>query len=260
MKTLLNKIFIAFRLLFFDPREPIYKWIGIPYYVRNIFKYNNTNIHSRFKITLKNIMPMLGDRFFEAGSARGHYFWQDIWAAKYLYENRPRDYHVDIGSRLDGFIGHILAFTKVQYIDIRDLSISIDNLEFIKGSIINLPYDDSTISSLSSLHVIEHIGLGRYGDPIMKNGHELAAKELVRVLSDNGRLLIGVPIGKERLCFDAHRIFDPETIIELFRPLRLREFSLIDDEGNKVIKNASYDIARKCDYGCGLFVFEKSIK
>ena len=62
------------------------------------------------------------------------------------------------------------------------------------------------------------------------------------------------------MCFDAHRIFDPETIIELFRPLRLREFSLIDDEGNKVIKNASYDIARKCDYGCGLFVFEKSIK
>ena len=31
-------------------------------------------------------------------------------------------------------------------------------------------------------------------------------------------------------------------------------------KSNNIIKNASYESARKCDYGCGLFVFEKSAK
>jgi SAM-dependent methyltransferase len=120
-----------------------------------------------------------------------------------------------------------------------------------------MPFDDDSVPSLSSLHVIEHIGLGRYGDTVDPNGYLKAAAELCRVLAPGGRLLLGTPVGRERVCFDAHRVFDPETIVQAFEELVLAEFLLIDDAGRGVIAGASFEQARRCEYGCGLFVFEK---
>lgn len=120
-----------------------------------------------------------------------------------------------------------------------------------------MPFEDNSVISLSSLHVIEHIGLGRYGDSVNPEGWLLATKELSRVLAPGGRLLVSTPVGRERLCFDAHRIFDPETILKAFDQLTLKEFSLIDDQGQGIITNATINQARKCNYGCGLFVFER---
>jgi len=110
---------------------------------------------------------------------------------------------------------------------------------------------------LSCLHVIEHIGLGRYGDPIDPDGHLKAAAELSRVLRSGGQLLLGTPVGRERLCFDAHRIFDPATIVAMLKPLVLLTFALIDDGGTTIQREASFEQARRCTYGCGLFLFEK---
>jgi SAM-dependent methyltransferase len=120
-----------------------------------------------------------------------------------------------------------------------------------------MPFKDGSIASLSSLHVIEHVGLGRYGDPVDPAGYLKAAAELSRVLAPGGRLLLSTPIGHERTCFDAHRVFDPQTVIQAFGNLALIEFSLIDDEGRRIIADATFDHARRCEYGCGLFVFQK---
>jgi SAM-dependent methyltransferase len=168
--------------------------------------------------------------------------------------------HIDVGSRLDGFVAHLLPYCKVTYIDIRPLPIIVDGLEFKQGSILNLPFEDNSCETLSCLHVIEHIGLGRYGDDVDPCGHIKAAKELTRVLKPAGTLLIGAPVGRERLCFDGHRIFDPETLLSMFHGLELVEFSLIDDKGLLLIENATIEQARKCEYGCGLFQFEKTPK
>ncbi|MEA5112424.1 MAG: DUF268 domain-containing protein [Geobacteraceae bacterium] len=176
--------------------------------------------------------------------------------ASYVH-NMGIKYIVDIGSRLDGFIAHILPFCEVNFVDIRPLHVVTGNLKFIHGSITDLPFESDSVASVSSLHVIEHIGLGRYGDSVDTEGHVKAALEMQRVLQPGGVLLLGTVVGKERLCFDAHRIFDPDTIAAMFCGLNLEKFCLIDDEGKLVIEDATFASARSCNYGCGIFIFRK---
>lgn len=243
----------------FDPLDILHKWKAIPSYVKNIIVYNKMNSQNdRFKITLKHLYFNTKDKYKKSGTAIGHYFHQDIWAAKNIYDSNV-DYHVDVASRIDGFVGHLLVFCNVKYVDIRPLDGKIEGLTYIKGSITDLPFESNSIKSLSSLHVIEHIGLGRYGDPIDPKGYEKSVTELSRVLSNGGRLYLGTPVGREVLAFDAHRVFNAGSIIDIFNlhGLQLKEFSLIDDMGISIIKNANPIDANNCKYGCGLFVFEK---
>ncbi len=204
--------------------------------------------------------PCLQDRYNEAGVVKGVYFLQDLWAAKYIYDNKI-DKILDLGSRIDGFVAHVLPYCKVEYVDIRELNANINNfinnLTFIKADILKLPFDDSTIENITCLHVIEHIGLGRYGDNIDSEGYKKAAKEIVRVLAIGGKLILSTPIGVEQLYFNAHRVFSPYTIMEIFKGLRLIEFHLIDDSAEKIVFNATFDDAVKLKYGCGCFVFKK---
>lgn len=241
----------------FDPLEQIAKLRALPFFIGNWRAYRKANSNPRFKVTVADIWYRAHDRFSTAGTAEGHYFFQDLWAARLLHGDGVRK-HVDVGSRMDGFIAHILPFCHVVYVDVRPISLNWPNFEFRQGLITDMPFKSGSVDSLSCLHVLEHIGLGRYSDPINPTGYLAGAAELSRVLAPGGRLLIGVPVGKERLCFDAHRVFDPATVAQSFSSLKLNSFSLIDDYGREIIENATFDLARKCEYGCGLFVFEKT--
>jgi ubiquinone/menaquinone biosynthesis C-methylase UbiE len=165
--------------------------------------------------------------------------------------------HFDVGSRIDGFVAHLLTFSDVNYVDIRPLNSNVDNLTFIQGTILKLPFEANSINSLSCLHVIEHIGLGRYGDDIDSLGYEKAASELIRVLSPGGKLYFSTPVGKECLHFDAHRVFSYETIMSIFSSLNLMEFSFVDDKSERVLKNVDLNVMYNSEYGCGLFIFQK---
>lgn len=255
-KGIFRRPYFLFRMFFFDPWEVFSKFRALPIFIRNWFRYRQLNRDKSFKVRIGDIYYTSYNRYSKAGTS-GHYFYQDIWAAKHLYDNCVKN-HVDVGSRVDGFIGHILPFCQVSYVDIRPLDATVEGLEFCTGSILEMPFLDNSVPSITCLHVIEHIGLGRYGDPVEPNGHLKAATELVRVLMPGGELLLGTPVGRERLCFDAHRIFDPETILNAFGSLELKEFSLIDDSGEGIIRNASFEQGRRCKYGCGLFVFKKT--
>lgn len=257
IKSTFKRPYTLFSSFFFDPLRLIKKIKGLPFFIINLGRYERLRRAGYFKFRLLDARYASYDRFGKAANVDGHYFLQDLWAAEFLHKNNIKE-HVDIGSRLDGFIAHILLFCKVAYIDILPLDIRIDGLSFRQGSILNLPFEDNSVNSLSSLHVIEHIGLGRYGDPVDPDGYMKAAGELARVLKPGGHLLMSTPVGgRERLCFDTQRIFDPQTILDAFKPLRLVEFLLIDDKGKGIIKDASMDCARRCNYGCGLFVFTK---
>lgn len=256
IKKLLRSTYRLVNSILFNPLAVVHKWKGIPYFIRNFRRYQNLNQNEAFHIRLHEIFYTTHERFGSAGAARGHYFWQDLWAARYLFAANTQE-HVDVGSRIDGFIAHILPFCRVTYVDIRPLDCDIEGLKFKQGSILNLPFPDHSLSSVSSLHVFEHIGLGRYGDPIDPDGYRRAAQEIARVLAPEGTLLIGTPVGRERLCFDAHRVFDPQTVLDAFSELILDEFALIDDKGSDIIVDATFQQARSCEYGCGLFVFRR---
>jgi SAM-dependent methyltransferase len=204
----------------------------------------------------RHIYPILTDRESAAGTARGHYFHQDLWAAKKIYEARPTE-HIDIGSRVDGFIAHLLVFRHVKIIDIRKLPDTVPGLTFIQADATNLdPFADNSVESMSSLHAIEHFGLGRYGDPIDPNACFKAMRAMARVLRPGGQLYVSVPIGKERLEFNAHRVFSTHTILNAFTNLSLMSFAAVDDGGD-FHNPADVNAFESSLFSCGMFEFVK---
>ena len=205
------------------------------------------------KTRIRDIYPQIHDKTTST-PFDSHYFYQDIWAFRKVLESKV-SYHVDVGSRII-YIGILSSITHVTFIDIRPLKAKVKGLECKLGSIINLPYQDNSVISLSCLHVAEHIGLGRYGDPIDPNGTIKAANELKRVLAMGGNLYFSLPVGKPRLCFNAHRIHSPEKILEYFSDLKLMEFSGVNDKGN-FVENVDASELSDQQYACGMFWFRK---
>ncbi len=176
--------------------------------------------------------------------------------ARKILEANP-DRHVDIGSRIDGFISHLLVFRDVEVVDVRELDSHLPELKFTQDDATLLEsFPSDSLTSLSSLHAIEHFGLGRYGDAIDPIGHLKFMKSLIRVLAPGGKLYLGVPIGKERVEFNAHRIIAPETILREFGELTLRDFAAIGDDG-LLYEDVQPSDFKEADFSCGLFVFEK---
>jgi SAM-dependent methyltransferase len=165
-------------------------------------------------------------------------------------------FHVDIGSSVM-MINVLSASAKTIFVDYRPLRVQLSNFLPLGGDIVRLPFRSGAITSLSCLHVIEHVGLGRYGDPINPAGSQLAAGELQRVLQPGGRLFLSVPVGSERVCFNAHRVFAPSTVQSFLPELRLESFSLVDDTG-RFTEQVPLQAAVGLDYGCGLFEFVKA--
>lgn len=205
------------------------------------------------KVSRSDLYPCLDDRT-STTSFDTHYFYQDIWAFRKIFESGTKT-HVDVGSKVD-YVGFLTTITKTTFIDIRPLITDLPNFDSKAGSILEMPYEDGTVSSLSCLHVAEHIGLGRYGDPLDPLGTVKACRELQRVLASGGNLYFALPIGKPRVCFNAHRVHSPDQILEYFSGLKLVEFSFVNDEG-RFLQNVDPAEGRNAKYGCGLFQFTK---
>lgn len=243
--------------LLFDPLRFVYRWMEFPSFLRNLFRYRARQNESdpAFPLRLRYLYPVLGDRHASAGDASGHYFHQDIWAARQIHARNPAQ-HVDVGSSMAGFVAHLLCFREVEYVDIRPVDTNVSGLLVRLGNITALPYASGSLESLSALHVVEHVGLGRYGDALDPNGWRKAIAELKRVLKPGGVLYVSVPIGKERVEFDAHHVFDPMTIVQAFRPLELSHFAAIDDAGRFVPQADPATLEGW--YSCGLFEFTRN--
>lgn len=200
-------------------------------------------------LTAPDLMPMLHDKGV-GNPYDQHYFFQDVWAARRVADRRPAR-HVDVASRVD-LVGFLTALTDVVFVDIRPLTAEIENLECVVGTAHALPFDDRSLESVSCLHVAEHIGLGRYGDPIDPLGTVKAAAELQRVLADDGELLFSVPVGRPRVCFNAHRIFAPAAVPEMFPELEVVEFAGVDDLG-QFRRHRGLDELEGSRYACGMY-------
>lgn len=184
-----------------------------------------------------------------------HYFYQGAWLAREL-ESAGTTLHVDVGSSVM-MVSVLSARVPTVFVDYRPLVASLPGLLSVAGDIGRLPFGDASLASVSALHVLEHIGLGRYGDPLDPEGSARAARELARVVAPGGRLYISVPTGRERICFNAHRVFDPDTVLRMFEPLRPAAFALVDDAG-RFVPQARHGDAAGLEYGCGMYVFTRT--
>ena len=150
------------------------------------------------------------------------YFYQDAWAFEKIVKQKPAS-HVDVGSE-HNFVALLSKVVPVTMVDIRPLPTPLDSLTFREGSILALPYENGSVPSVSSMCVIEHIGLGRYGDPLDPNGTEKSLAELKRIIQPGGDLYLSVPIDDEnRIYFNAHRAFREDTLLSWFAPFEVVE-------------------------------------
>lgn len=186
-----------------------------------------------------------------------HYVYHTAWAARILARTRP-DRHVDISSFLY-FAVLVSAFVPMEFGDIRPAKIDLPGLTSRRLDLMSLPYEGESLESLSCMHVVEHVGLGRYGDEIDPTADLKAIKELKRVVKPGGNLLLVVPVGRPRTQFNAHRVYEFDFIVDALSPLRLRSFALIPDqhEGFDFQEDAPASLANRQDFGTGCFHFVK---
>lgn len=212
----------------------------------------------RFVFTWTSLSPCLTDATAATPFNR-HYTFHTAWAARILAANKPSLHH-DISSAIY-FSTLVSAFIPVKFYDLRPARLNLSNLSSEKGDLTALPFTDQSVTSLSCMHVVEHIGLGRYGDPLDPEGDLKAIAELQRVVARGGHMLFVVPVGSvPRLMFNAHRIYSPDMILSLFKErFDLRQFVLIPEnpkEGD-LVESPSPDLLQKQYYACGCFWFQK---
>jgi hypothetical protein len=209
--------------------------------------------NDRFLLSKQNLYPCLDDKTAET-NFDAHYIYHPAWAARIIRDIKPEK-HIDISSTLH-FCTILSAFVPTEFYDFRTAPLMLDNLKSMPADLTRLSFGTNSIASLSCMHTLEHIGLGRYGDELDPDGDIKSISELMRVCSIHGNLLIVVPVGRKKLMFNAHRIYDAKEFAAYFENFTMLDFALITDQGD-FINQASFELAAGQNYGCGCYWFKK---
>jgi hypothetical protein len=243
---------------------PLFVYLkNLPVFWKDYRKIKNQAEQSGADFPMGKLYPCLDDAKNESGVASGHYFHHDLLVAGLIFKNKPVK-HVDIGSRIDGFVAHVASFREIEVFDIRELSETVQNISFRRFNLIDKNFAlEDYCDSLSCLHALEHFGLGRYGDEINYQGHLIGWENMRKMLKRGGKLYFSVPIGPQRIEFNAHRVFSLNYLLGLFgSDYKIDSFSYVDDNGNlcrdAVLEKESVDKNFSCNYGCGIFELSKN--
>jgi len=223
-----------------------------PRYLVNWARYSSLAGAERPRIA--DALPKLHDRT-RSLAVDPHYFYANGWAMRGIVQRSPK-HHVDVGSQ-SMFANLLGAVVPVTFLEYRPLELKVEGVTNRQGDLLDLPFPDGSLESVSCLHVAEHLGLGRYGDDLNPEGTRRACSQLARVLAKGGLLYFAVPVGVERVCFNAHRVLAPETVMKYFADLELKELSGVDDNG-RFLRHVSPQTLADNDYACGMFLFQKS--
>lgn len=230
------------------------------FFLREYWRFKKShNGKERFSLRWRDRYACLRDKTAVTAFDR-HYVYHTAWAARILAETMP-ERHMDISSSLY-FCTMVSAFIPVQFFDYRRAELELDGLQCDAADLSGLPFADNSVPSLSCMHVVEHVGLGRYGDHLDPDGDLKAIAELTRVVAKGGNLLFVVPVGGAPvIMFNAHRIYTYEQIIGHFASLELMEFALIPDhpQDGGLLRNATKTQSDAQRYGCGCFWFRKGL-
>lgn len=231
--------------------RPLVGLLYVPRYIKQYISYRAAEKPDR--VRLSDTYPCLTDAVTHT-PFDPHYFYQGAWLTRRL-AGMDLQCHVDVGSSVL-MLSVMSAVVPIVFLDYRPVNVSLSGFAAVAGSITNLPFKNESVESISCLHVLEHIGLGRYGDPLDPSGSYQGAAELQRLVRRGGRIYVSVPIGRERVCFNAHRVLSAATVVDWFGHCRLVEFSFVDDTG-QFNEDQSVQHVPDLEYGCGMFVFEK---
>jgi SAM-dependent methyltransferase len=252
--TYLKSFGINFKLLLNSFR-------GIPVFLKNYVAIKK-QIKKSTDFKIRRIYPCLTDRFETAGEISLQYAYQDLFIAGKIFHRNPRN-HVDIGSRIDGLVTHVAAFREIEVFDIRRFAVPMHNIKFKQADLMNQNFNFvNYCDSVSSLHAIEHFGLGRYGDKIDADGHIKGINNITKMLEPKGKFYFSVPIGPQRIEFDAHRVFSVRYLINLFnKTFKIDSFSIINDDNifypEVMLEEDKIESNFNCNYGCGIFELTK---
>jgi len=148
------------------------------------------------------------------------------FAAEMVRRRKPRTVH-DIGSNLV-FLATLSSFVDVVGLDTRAVDFEKPGLRFMNIDARRLPFRDEEIEFVTSLCVVEHIGLGRYGDTIDPLGDYRFISEVRRCLRPGGVLIFSVPVANEAaLVFNAHRLYSLSQIDDLIEGFSIAEEAFI---------------------------------
>lgn len=229
----------------------------INFYIKDYFSLKK-QLRDKASFGYVKLNPVFTDRYCFSGTANGAYFYQDLLVAQLIFRDNPPN-HLDVGSRVDGFIAHLASFREVDVVDIRPLNSKISNINYkqldLMGDCTNL---FGEYSSISSLHAIEHFGLGRYGDVVDIDGSQKGMDNIYSILKKGGKFYFSVPIGPQRIEFNAHRVFSMSYLLDYFKTKYIiNSFSYVDDFGelhqNICLEDEMISNSFGCNYGCGIF-------
>lgn len=242
-----------------DPRKMFRSLRGLPRYVRDLFRFR-ADYDGRLEL-----LPCLHDWYEEGGTTKDEYFWQDLLVARWIFGAQPHR-HVDVGSRVDGFVAHVASYREIEVFDVRPITTQIPGVVFKQADLMQPDTLFATkggyCDSLSCLHALEHFGLGRYGDPINPRGYERGIANMADLLKPGGRFYLSTPVGRERVEFNANRVFDPRTIIRCAESsgLQLQQLTVINTGGSVRQVKADQDTLTELAqsrYSLGIFIFVK---
>ena len=136
-----------------------------------------------------------------------------------------------------GFVSHVASFREIEVIDIRPVESDASGITFHCLDFMGLPEEwHGAADSVSCLHVLEHFGLGRYGDDIAADGWLRGLRSLHALLEDNGTLYLAVPTGEiQRIEFNAHRVFSlPYLRGHLLDSFEIEKLAFVNDKGKLI--------------------------
>lgn len=233
-----------------------------PYFRRDLRRMR-AQLKGNTEWKISGLYPVLRERFESNGDLKSHYFHEDLLVAQRIFENKPQK-HVDVGSRVDGFVAHVASFREIEVFDIRPQATIVKNIRFVTADFMNIePRLHQYTDSLSSLNVLEHFGLGRYDDPIDIDGDKKGIDNMRKVLKAGGKFYLSVPIGPQRIEFNAHRVFSLAYLLAMLEPhFVLDRFSYVDDSGDlhEKVDLTPEGIAANCGCQFGFAILEMTRK